>query len=218
MSLKLVLGSKNYSSWSLRAWLAAALSGLPFEEVLIHFDEDQDRNQRRRLSPTAKVPVLHDGSLVVWDSLAIGEYLAELAPKAGLWPSERNARARARSICAEMHSGFAELRQELPMNIRLEIGWRERPTAVMADIERIGQIWKETRETFGAGGSFLFGRPCLADAYYAPVVARFRSYGVPTAGVVKQYVDTIWAWEPMQRWCAAARSEGHGLPAYDAKR
>jgi glutathione S-transferase len=216
--MQLILGSKNYSSWSLRAWLAAVLSGLPFEEVQIHFDEDQDRSQRRRFSPTGKVPALRDGDLVVWDSLAIGEYLAELAPQAGLWPSERKARAQARSICAEMHSGFADLRQELPMNIRLEVPWRERPAAVQADIQRIGQIWQEARQLHGSGGPFLFGRASLADAYFAPVVARFRSYNVPISGAVKQYCDAIWAWEPMQRWCAAARSEGHALPAYDSKR
>lgn len=215
--MQLVIGSKNYSSWSLRAWLAAVLSGLPFEEVQLHFDEDPERQQRRRFSPTGKVPVLKHGDLTVWDSLAIGEYLAELAPQAGLWPADRGARAWARSICAEMHSGFAELRQDLPMNIRLQRPWRERTPAVLADIQRIGEIWTESRRRYGQAGPFLLGRPGLADAYYAPVVSRFVTYSVPTSGAVAEYCRTIMAFEPMQRWCSAARSEGHALPAYDSR-
>ncbi|QDU69845.1 glutathione S-transferase family protein [Engelhardtia mirabilis] len=217
--MKLILGSKNYSSWSLRAWMAAVLSGLPFEEVMVHFDEDADRKQRLRHSPTGKVPALADGNLTVSDSLAIGEYLAELAPERGLWPKDRSARAHARSICAEMHSGFLDLRQDMPMNIRIERPWRERAPGVMADIARIDRIWSETRSDFGAklGGPFLFGTPTLADAYYAPVAARFHSFHPPLSPVAQAYVETLWAFEPMQRWCAAAREEGHALPNYDAK-
>lgn len=215
--MQLVIGSKNYSSWSLRAWMAAVLSGLSFEEIQLHFDEDPERQRRRSFSPTGKVPVLKHGDRTVWDSLAIGEYLAELAPQAGLWPSDQGARAWARSICAEMHSGFAELRQDLPMNIRLQRPWRERAPAVLADIQRIGEIWSESRRRYGQGGPFLLGRASLADAYYAPVVSRFVTYSVPTSGAVADYCRTIMDFEPMQRWCAAARVEGHALPAYDSR-
>ncbi len=218
-TMQLILGSKNYSSWSLRAWLAAVLSGQPFDEVLIHFDQDSDRAERLRHSPTGKVPALEDGGILVWDSLAISEYLAERFPYAGLWPEDRAARAWARAISAEMHSGFQDLRQELPMNIRKLVPWRERSAGTMADIARIDRIWSETRAKFGKkiGGPFLFGRPSLADAFYAPVVARFQTYQPPLSTEAGTYAEAAWNWDPMRTWCAAARTEGHELPAYDAK-
>lgn len=215
--LSLVLGSRNYSSWSLRAWLAAELSGLRYETILIHFDEDATRSRRLSHSPTGKVPTLRHGDLVVWDSLAIGEYLAELAPDANLWPKDRAARARARSIAAEMHSGFPDMRREMPMNIRLKRPWSERSPGTMADVARITASWTDTRARFGAGGPFLFGAPTLADAYYAPVASRFSSYSVPLQGPAAEYVRSVLDWKPMREWMEAARSEGHALAAYDAQ-
>lgn len=214
--LTLILGSRNYSSWSLRAYLAAELSGLPYETILIHFDEDATRSKRLAHSPTGKVPALRHGDFVVWDSLAIGEYLAELAPGANLWPKDRSARARARSIAAEMHSGFPDMRRELPMNIRLKHPWSERSPGTMGDIARITTLWTDARTNFGAKGAFLFGAPSLADAFYAPVVMRFESYGVPLQGVAAEYMRTVLAWAPLRAWIEAARVEGHPVAAYDA--
>lgn len=215
-NLTLILGSRNYSSWSLRAWLAAELSGLRYETILIHFDEDPTGERRLVHSPSGAVPVLRHGELVVWDSLAIGEYLAELAPNAKLWPKDRAARAQARSIAAKMHSGFPDLRRELPMNVRLRRPWSERSPDVMADIERIISIWTDTRTRFGAGGPFLFGAPTLADAYYAPVATRFTTYSVPLQDTAVEYVRTVLDWAPMRAWIDAARVEGHPVAAYDA--
>lgn len=213
--LTLVIGSQNYSSWSLRAWAAARLSGLDFETQVVHFDEDTDRSRRRRLSPTGKVPALHHGSLVLWDSLAIAEYLAELAPEAELWPTDRTARAIGRAMAAEMHSGFADLRRELPMNVR-----RSRPAAAIsdaarADIQRVVQLWEESRARFAKAGPFLLGRPSIADAFYVPVASRLRSYGVAVSGAALAYQETVLRWEPMVEWTAAALAEGHALAAYD---
>ena len=213
--LNLVIGSRNYSSWSLRAWAAARLSGLDFETQVVHFDEDTDRSRRQRLSPTGKVPALHHGSLVLWDSLAIAEYLAELAPEARLWPADRTARAFGRAVAAEMHSGFADLRRELPMNLR-----RTRPAAATtdaarADIRRVVQLWEESRARFGAEGPFLLGRPSIADAFYVPVASRLRTYGIELAGAALAYQQTVLQWEPMAEWTAAAMVEGHALVAYD---
>ncbi|MBI1379710.1 MAG: glutathione S-transferase [Planctomycetaceae bacterium] len=213
--LTLVIGSQNYSSWSLRAWAAARLSRLAFETQVVHFDEDTDRSRRWRLSPTGKVPALHHGSLVLWDSLAIAEYLCELAPEAELWPKDRTARAIGRAMAAEMHSGFADLRRELPMNVR-----RARPAAAIsdaarADIQRVVQLWEESRARFQKDGQFLLGRPSIADAFYAPVASRLRSYGVALSGAALAYQETVLRWEPMVEWTAAALAEGHGLAAYD---
>lgn len=213
--LTLIIGSRNYSSWSLRAYLAAELSGLPYETILIHFDEDTTRERRLAHSPTGKVPTLKHGELVVWDSLAIGEYLAELAPAAHLWPPDRAARAHARSIAAEMHSGFPDLRREMTMNIRRRSDRVQPSLGTRTDIARIIGIWNEARARHGEGGPFLFGAPTLADAFYAPVVTRFVTYGVPLEGAAAGYVKSVLAWPPLQRWVEAAREEGHPLAAYD---
>jgi glutathione S-transferase len=210
-TLTLVIGSRNYSSWSLRAWLAATLTGLEFETVLIHFDEDKDRAQRRRYSPTGKVPALVHGGLVVWDSLAIGEYLAELAPDARLLPQDQAARAHCRSIVAEMHAGFVDLRQELPMNLRRRDPERPRSPATLADIQRIAYLWADTRRRFGSEGPYLFGAPTLADAAYAPVATRFETYGVELDGPAQDYRRTLLRWAPLVEWTEVALAEGHEL-------
>ncbi len=214
--LRLILGSRNYSSWSLRAYAAARLSGLHFEEVVIHFDEDTSRSLRLAQSPSGKVPVLQHGDTVVWDSLAIAEYLAELAPDAAMWPKDRASRAHARSIAAEMHSGFMDLRRDLPMNIRQVKPWKERSPATMADIARVAAIWTGTRAQFGKRGPFLFGAPTVVDAFYAPVASRFATYAVPLEGAALDYQRAVLDWAPVKDWAAAARTEGHPLPAYDA--
>ena len=214
--LVLVLGNRNYSSWSLRAWLALEQSGLPFHEEQVWFDEDQDRARRRSFGPTAKVPVLRHGDLVVWDSLAIGEYVAELAPHAGLWPDDRAARATARSVCAEMHSGFPAIRATLAMNVRARTNYHEPTPEVAREIARLIDLWTDVRRGFGRQGPFLFGRRSLADAVFAPVASRFRTYAIPVAGEAARWMETVLDLPAMRDWAAKAETEGHPQPAYDA--
>ena len=171
MTVRLFMGNRNYSSWSMRAWLALRLTGVDFEEQVFPLGEPGVRERIRAHSPTGRVPALQDGELTVWDSLAIAEYLAERHPDAGLWPADPGARARA-----EMHSGFAALRANMPFNVRRRSPGKGRAPGVQEDIERIVGLW---RECLAAGGPFLFGEFGLADAFYAPVVLRFRTYGVP---------------------------------------
>jgi glutathione S-transferase len=165
----LVVGNKNYSSWSLRGWLAARLAGIAFDEVVVRLSEPTSKDDLLRHSPAGKVPVLEHGACVVWDSLAIIEYLAEVRPEAGMWPADPGARAHARSIAAEMHSGFQALRAAMPMNLRKSLPSKGRGREVGEDIERICAIWRDCRERFGAAGPFLFGRFCAADVMYTPV-------------------------------------------------
>ncbi len=205
--MKLVIGNKNYSSWSLRGWLAAKASGLPFEEILIDLDGPDTARRIAEHSPSGRVPALIDGDRVVWDSLAIGEYLAEKAPAAGLWPADPAARAFGRSITAEMHSGFGALRNHLPMNIRRAPAPRPEDAAVAADVARISAIWREARGRFGTEGAFLLGRFSLADAAYAPVASRFVTYRVPLGDTEQAYVDAIFSHPAMREWVEAARAE-----------
>lgn len=206
--LTLVVGSKNYSSWSLRPYLALAHTGQPFKEVVIALGQPDTTANIARWSPSGRVPALHHGTLMVWDSLAICEYLAELFPQAGLWPEDRAVRAVARSVTAEMHSSFSALRQNLPMNIRArKPGQGHSAPGVAEDIARIRALWTECRTRYGQGGPFLFGRFSIADAFYAPVVTRFITYGVPLEGVVKDYAEAILALPSMQAWTEAARAE-----------
>ena len=206
-NLTIVLGSKNYSSWSLRAWLALEQTGAPFEEVVILLDRPETKAEIARHSPSGRVPALRDGEVVVWDSLAIAEYLAERFPDAGLWPSDPQARAIARAVSAEMHSGFSALRQNMPMNMRASAPGRGRAPGVDEDLARIFAIWRECRGRFGAGGPFLFGRRSIADAMYAPVVSRLTTYGVALDETAAAYSRAIWELPAMQRWLAASRSE-----------
>lgn len=207
MSLTLVIGDKTYSSWSLRAALALELTGAPYAERLITLNRPGTRTQILQHSPTGKVPLLisEDGS--IWDSLAIGEYLAECFPEAQLWPQSRDARALARSACAEMHSGFVALRTHMPMDLKRNQALAEIPADAVADIQRICALWVECRQRFGQGGAFLFGQPTLADAFFAPVAARLRSYQVALPAEAAAYVETIYQWPAFQRWYQAAQEE-----------
>ena len=217
--LTLVIGNKNYSSWSWRPWLALKRTGAPFREVLIHLDDPDKAALIGAHSPTGKVPALEHGAVKVWESLAICEYLAELFPRAMLWPEDRAQRAHARAVATEMHAGFGPLRATLSMNIH---GHSTRPrdksnlpAEVWADIERIWALWDDCRRRFGQDGPFLFGAFSIADAMFAPVVGRFRTYRVPLPESARAYGDAIWAWPAVQEWIAAAKDEPR-IPRYDA--
>lgn len=201
------IGNKNYSSWSLRPWLALKRTGVAFEEILIPLSEPATRANILRHSPTGKVPALKHGELTVWDSLAICEYLAEIMPATRLWPADATVRAVARSVSAEMHSGFGALRGHLPMNVRSSFPNRGVTPEVQADINRITALWRDCRKRFGAGGEFLFGEFTIADAMYAPVVSRFRTYRVELDEVAQAYVDAVWALPALQEWATAAGNE-----------
>jgi glutathione S-transferase len=207
MSLKLVIGDKNYSSWSLRAALAMDLTGAPYEEILVHLYRPDSRTQLLTHAPTGKVPVLHTEDGPVWDSLAIAEYLAERFPEAQLWPRGQYARALARSVCAEMHSGFMALRSHMSMDLARDQALAEIPAEAQADIDRVCKLWADCRQRFGQDGSFLFGHASIADAFFAPVAARLRSYRVALPAEAAAYLDTIYQWPAFQRWYQAALQE-----------
>lgn len=213
--ITIYLGYKNYSSWSLRAWLALERTGAPFREQVFDLTEPGIREVIRKLSPGGRVPALHDGSVRVWDSLAIGEYLAEKFPAAGLWPEDRAVRAAARSVVAEMHSGFPALRQHMPMNIRRSSPGKGRAEGVEDDIARIRSAWRDCRERFGGDGEFLFGAFSLADCFYAPVVTRFETYAVELDPACRAYCDSILALPAMRAWHTASERETTVQPAYD---
>lgn len=202
----LYLGNKNYSSWSLRGWLAAKMSGIEFEEEVIPLGEPETSETIRKYSPSGRVPVLHHDGFVVWDSLAIGEYLAGIVRRQ-LWPGDAQARAIARSVTAEMHGGFMALRRELPMNVRRGYSEHEISHEAQDEINRITAIWRDCRGRFGKGGPFLFGRLSLADAAYAPVVTRFKTYGVELDGSAAEYAAAILDLPEMKSWAQDARNE-----------
>ena len=210
--MRLFMGNRNYSSWSMRAWLALRLTGEEFEEELFPLGEPGVRDRIRAHSPTGRVPALRDGDLTVWDSLAIAEYLAERFPSAGLWPEDPRSRARARAACAEMHSGFSALRSHMPFNVRRRSPGKGRAPGVEEDIERIVGLW---RECLASGGPFLFGGFGLADAFYAPVVLRFRTYGVALEQGAAGWADRILENEHVWAWCAAAEAEPWVEARYD---
>ncbi|MCP3135896.1 glutathione S-transferase family protein [Pyxidicoccus xibeiensis] len=205
--LTLVVGTKNYSSWSLRPYLALAHTGQPFQEVVIQLGEPDTTEKILRHSPSGKVPLLKHGELAIWDSLAICEYLAETFPEAKLWPEDRTARAVARSVTAEMHSSFTALRQNMNMNIRARKPGQGRAPGVAEDIARIQVLWNDCRARFGQGGPFLFGRFSIADAFYAPVVTRFVTYGVELDAVGAAYRDAVLALPSFLKWAEAGRHE-----------
>jgi len=205
--MKLVIGNKNYSSWSLRAWLLLRQTAIPFEEEKISFNAPDFKARVGRYSPVGKVPVLVDDDLVVWDSLAIAEYLAEKYPEKKLWPEDRSARARARSFCAEMHSGFAAMRNHMGMNCELLVKSVLFDVAVQRDVQRMLEIWRECRERYAGEGPFLFGPFTIADAFFAPVTRRFVSYGTVLPEVGQRYVDTMTSLSSMQEWLAAGLAE-----------
>lgn len=203
--LKLIIGDYNYSSWSFRPWLAAKQAGFEFEEIMIRLDQPQTRSQIYSYSPSGKLPCLLDGKLVVWDSFAICEYLAELKPS--LWPRDLKERTEARCICAEMHSGFLALRQNLPMNIKASNPFGSRSVDVKADIARIIAIWESCRERFAHRGPFLFGEFSVADAMYAPMVWRFLTYSVDLPAASSAWLQTMLALPAMQEWKSRALAE-----------
>lgn len=212
----LTISSKNYGAWALRGWLMTRFSGLPFEERVIPPDDPSVRAEMLLLSPSFRVPSLaHDGNLV-WDTLAIGEYLNEVQPKAGLLPAGTAARAHCRSICGEMHSGFNALRSALPMNIKGDFPAFKVWSRAQSDIDRILEIWTECLNAYG--GPFLFGqKPCMADAMFAPVVTRFRTYHVQLPADCAAYAKAIWNLPDMQAWVDAARSEPDEIDELDAE-
>ena len=215
--LTLVIGNKNYSSWSLRPWLALRMAGLDFAEERIPLYGPGSRDAILCHSPAGRVPILHDGDVTIWDSLAICEYVAELAPHAGLWPDDRATRAQARAISAEMHAGFTALRTAMPMNLRLDGARLAAPPSpeVEADIARIVAIFEECRMRHGAAGDFLFGSFTIADAMYAPVATRLRSYSVPLPARSRAWVDALWSLAPMQEWAAAGVAEVERIALYE---
>ena len=213
MSLTLVIGNRNYSSWSLRPWLAMKMAGIAFDEIRIVLDRPETRAEILRHSPSGRVPCLIDGrsggELVVWDSLAICEYVNEAYAGGALWPADLTTRARARSIVAEMHSGFGALRQHLPMDIRGRLPGRGAGSLALAEVanevERVRAIWAEALAA--SGGPFLFGAFSIADAFYAPVVTRFTTYAVPLPATLADYSAAVLSSAPMQQWIAAAGEE-----------
>ncbi len=211
--LTIYIGNKNYSSWSLRGWLMLKASGIEFDEIVIALDEPTTRETILRNSPSGTVPAIRHGDRVVWDTLAIGEYLAELAPDAGLWPADQTARAVARSVSAEMHSGFEGMRSHFPMNMRSSFPDRVATADAQANINRIAAIWRDCRRRFGGTGQFLFGEFSIADAMYAPVCSRFRTYKIGMDEVGQAYCDAVWNLPAFQEWLQAARKEPMVIPA-----
>jgi len=212
--LKLYIGNKNYSSWSMRPWVLMRQAAIPFEEVRVPFDAFDAGSQFKQtlagITPTGKVPVLADGDLVIWDTLAIVEYLAEKFPALQLWPQDTAARARARSVCAEMHAGFTALRSNCPQNIEAtlpetgQLIWRDKP-AVRADVARLVAMWSELLAQHG--GPLLFGRFTIADAYFAPVCMRVKTYALPVPPTIASYVERVAALPGVAEWITQARAE-----------
>lgn len=207
--LTLVIANKNYSSWSLRAWMAMRELDIPFEEMVIPLDLPETRKNITRHSGAGRLPVLHHGAVTVWESLAILEYLAELYPAKVMWPKSRPARAVARAVANEMHAGFQALRNACPMNLSRV----HKPLAadlsehVRADVARIETLWKACRKSYGKGGPFLFGRFTIADAMYAPVAARFETYAIPVSRASRDYIEALFATRSFRDWKDAARRE-----------
>lgn len=212
--MKLIIGDYNYSSWSMRGWLAAKAAGMPFETERVWLREADTAARIAQYSPSGRVPCLVDGDLAIWDSLAIAEYLAERV--AGLWPTDVKARAVARAVSAEMHSGFTALRTHMSMNLRKNYAGHGRTSEVMTDIARIEDIWRTCRQRFGeATGPYLFGAWSIADIMYAPVCMRFVTYGIELGEVTNAYRAQVIAHPHVQEWLAQARTESHCIVDYD---
>jgi glutathione S-transferase len=207
MKLQLVIGNKNYSSWSMRPWVLLRQAAIPFEEVQLKFDQNTKVVGIEKYSKASKVPVLLIDGEPVWDSLAIAETAAEMFPDKQLWPANEMARRLARSACAEMHSGFQALRGRMPMNIRSRYPGKGLTPESQRDIDRVVALWTECRERFGGSGSLLFGRFSVADAFFAPVVMRFHAYAVKLPRLAQDYCDAVQALSAVREWCDAARRE-----------
>jgi glutathione S-transferase len=205
--LALVIGNRNYSSWSMRPWVALRQVGIPFREIQLWFDEDGHPKGIEHYSPTGQVPVLLADKQPVWDSLAICETAAELFPEKRLWPADARARAHARAACAEMHAGFRNLRGAMPMNIRAALPGKGMNPGVERDIQRVAALWSDCRSRYGAGGDLLFGHFTVADAYYAPVAMRFISYAVSLPPAARGYVEAVRNLPAVAEWMAAAKRE-----------
>jgi len=203
----IIIGNKNYSTWSLRPWLALKHTGVAFEEVLVVLGQDDTPENLKKVSPTGKVPVLKTPVGDIWDSLAICEYLAETFPEARLWPEAAAARAHARAVSAEMHSGFATVRSMMPMDLRTSQPTPGMTGGLATEISRIDQVWQECRNRFGQGGPYLFGSFSIADCMFAPVVGRFAGYGVSVSDVSQNYINTMFLNPGMAEWVAAAKVE-----------
>jgi glutathione S-transferase len=212
MALTLVIGNKNYSSWSFRPWIAMKTTGIAFDETVIPIREPGSKERTLAISPAGKVPILIDGDIRVWESLAILDYLAERHPQAGLWPAGRAARAHARAVAAEMHAGFVPLRRHLPMNMWRPVKRRELTPEVAADVRRIDALWSDCRSRFGQNGPFLFGAFGAADAMYAPVVSRLHTYAVAMTPSASAYMEAVMALPAWAEWRAAALKEPWVLP------
>jgi len=212
MGLSLIIGNKNYSSWSLRPWIAMKVAGIAFDEEVISLDAEDFKARVGQVSPAGRVPTVADGNVQIWESLAILEYLAEKFPGARLWPADPGARARARAISAEMHAGFVPLRRHLPMNMSRPVMPRQLTPEVETNVRRIEAMWTDCRTRYGGGGAFLFGSFAAADAMYAPVVARFHTYAVKVGGPARAYMDAIMALPAWAEWRGAALAEPWVLP------
>ncbi|AIL60167.1 glutathione S-transferase [Pseudomonas alkylphenolica] len=210
MSYHLIIGDKLYSSWSLRAALALELAGATYEETLIKLNQPDTRARLLEHSPTAKVPLLKCEHGIIADSLAIAEYLAERHPQANLWPTDVAARAQARSACAQMHSGFFALRGNMPFDLSRDQALENMPLDVQVDIDRIVALWSECRLAAKETGPFLFGTPSLADAFFAPVAVRLRTYRVEVPAQAAAYIETIYQWPAFQAWQKAGLAEREG--------
>jgi glutathione S-transferase len=208
VTLKLIIGNKNYSSWSLRPWIAMKVAGIAFEEELVPLYESEFKSTLLKHSPAGQVPILIDGDVRVWETLAILEYLADKFPAAALWPSDIKARAHARTVAAEMHSGFAPLRKHCPLNVRRTPNPRPTmPADVVANVKRIDALWTDCRARFGNDGPYLFGRFTAADAMYAPVISRFESYAIDVSAPARAYMDAMRALTAWKEWKTASIEE-----------
>ncbi len=210
--LHLIIGNKNYSSWSFRPWFAMKVTSIEFQETVISLETTDFKARITKMSGAGKVPVLIDGDVNIWESLAILEYLAEKFPAAGLWPRDAAARAHARAICSEMHAGFQPLRRQLPMNVWRPVIPRQIDPDAQADVARIDAIWNECRSRFGAAGPFLYGAFGAADAMYAPVVWRFHTYAVEASATARDYMHALMALPAWKEWRDAAHREPWVLP------
>src|SRR5579863_465439 len=213
---KLILANKAYSSWSFRAWLLLAHFKIPFEEVVIPLDLPDTRAKILKVSPTAKLPALIDGKILVWESLAIAEYVAENHPEKPIWPRTKAARAHARALSSEMHAGFQALRQACPMNVRREVKPIAASDEVLADVARIEAAWAEARKTFGKAGPFLYGRFCAADAMFAPVVNRLHVYGFKVKPATRAYMEAMMGLPAWEAWVHDAEAETWRIEKYEA--